>query len=44
MELGKINKLKVSKVEDKGYTLSDGKDKEVFIDKDQVDNSFIHRG
>ena len=39
MELGKINKLKVSKVEDKRYTLFDGKDKEVFIDKDQVENT-----
>ncbi len=35
MELGKINKVKVSKVEDKGYTLSDGNDKDVFLGKDQ---------
>jgi predicted RNA-binding protein (virulence factor B family) len=39
MELGKINKLKVSKVEDKGFTLFDGKDKEVFLDKDQVEKT-----
>lgn len=36
MELGKINKIKVSRVENNGYTLSDGIDKEVFLAKDQV--------
>ena len=36
MQLGKINKLKVSNVENKGYTLSDGIDKEVFLAKEQV--------
>ncbi len=36
MKLGKINKLKVSRIEDNGYTLSDGIDKEVFLGKDQV--------
>ena len=36
MELGKINKLKISKVEDKGYTLFDGKDKDVFLGKEEI--------
>jgi len=36
MELGKINRLKVSRIEDNGYTLSDGIDKEVFLAKEQV--------
>ena len=36
MELGKINKLKVIKKEDKGYTLFDGIDKEAFLAKEQV--------
>lgn len=36
MELGKINSLKVNRVEDKGYALFDGIDQEVFLDKEQV--------
>lgn len=36
MQLGKINKLKVIKKEDSGYTLFDGADQEVFLDIEQV--------
>ena len=39
MELGKINKLKVSKVENKGFILFDGNEKEVFLDKEQVEKT-----
>ncbi|MEN8186725.1 MAG: S1-like domain-containing RNA-binding protein [Bacteroidota bacterium] len=39
MELGKINKLKVVRIQETGYYLSDGIDNEVFLPKEEVEKS-----
>lgn len=39
MEYGKVNKLKVAKVEEKGYHLIDDKNEEVFLSAEKVEGS-----